>query len=412
MQKDILKRYKSAANMLCDLEEFKKSPSITFDYDYFVDNSPTRFIPDADTTNKENNENDKSPIIPILAGISATFVIAIVVLLVILIPKFLKSTGEEFPCPNMTGVSYDVIESNEEYQEKFELVFEWESNSEYQYGVIFRQYPEPNDAIKEGGKITLYISEGVKTVKIPDVYNHSIVRARTELEALGFVVKEEYESHEDISSGNVIRTFPSRGTSVTEKSEITLYISTGSPTFYVRLPNLIGLSKEEAEKELQRKGLVLGNCTEVDSTEKKGVVVEQTPEVGSIDKVGTGTSVDIKISSGKMTYILDLTVSIPSDYAYDNFYIALWNSSEEIAISKKILLSSLLTEDGYKYTFNDLKIEKFEEMYTLKLTADLKTYHEVMYIHNLDKEGNFNDQPLNNYPKKSSTEPINTSSNS
>lgn len=44
MQKDPSKRYQSAAEMLQDIEEFKRNPSIHFEYTYFKDETPTRFV--------------------------------------------------------------------------------------------------------------------------------------------------------------------------------------------------------------------------------------------------------------------------------------------------------------------------------------------------------------------------------
>lgn len=44
MQKDPAKRYQSAAEMLSDFDEFKRNPSIKFEYTYFVDETPTRYV--------------------------------------------------------------------------------------------------------------------------------------------------------------------------------------------------------------------------------------------------------------------------------------------------------------------------------------------------------------------------------
>lgn len=44
MQKNPKDRYHSAAEMLVDLDAFRRNPSIKFDYDYFVDNEPTKFV--------------------------------------------------------------------------------------------------------------------------------------------------------------------------------------------------------------------------------------------------------------------------------------------------------------------------------------------------------------------------------
>ena len=47
MQKNPNNRYHSAAEMMLDIDEFKRNPSIKFNYNYFVDNEPTKFVDDA-----------------------------------------------------------------------------------------------------------------------------------------------------------------------------------------------------------------------------------------------------------------------------------------------------------------------------------------------------------------------------
>ena len=44
MQKNPRDRYQSAAEMLLDLDEVKRNPSVKFDYSYFVDTEPTKFV--------------------------------------------------------------------------------------------------------------------------------------------------------------------------------------------------------------------------------------------------------------------------------------------------------------------------------------------------------------------------------
>ena len=45
MQKNTKNRYQSAAEMLLDIEEFKRNPTVRFQRDYFVDNDPTKYVP-------------------------------------------------------------------------------------------------------------------------------------------------------------------------------------------------------------------------------------------------------------------------------------------------------------------------------------------------------------------------------
>ena len=44
MQKAPSQRYQSAAEMLQDIETFRRNPAVRFDYKYFVDDTPTRYV--------------------------------------------------------------------------------------------------------------------------------------------------------------------------------------------------------------------------------------------------------------------------------------------------------------------------------------------------------------------------------
>ena len=44
MKKSRLERYQSAAEMLLDLDEFRRNPGIRFEHNYFVDTEPTKYI--------------------------------------------------------------------------------------------------------------------------------------------------------------------------------------------------------------------------------------------------------------------------------------------------------------------------------------------------------------------------------
>ena len=127
MQKDINKRYKSAAEMLRDLEEFRRSPDMVFEYNYFVDNEPTKFVdavnaPAADSTTEqavtaddsEDGDDEKSPVIPILAGVAAAFIVAAIVVGLIIWYNWGIKT-ETLIVPKLTGQNYEQVA--EQYSE-------------------------------------------------------------------------------------------------------------------------------------------------------------------------------------------------------------------------------------------------------------------------------------------------------
>lgn len=386
MQKEPAKRYRSAAEMLCDLEEFKKNPAATFDYDYFIDDAPTKFI-SVQAEEDSEEETEKSPLIPILAGVSVTFVIAIIILAVFLGSKFLGNKTEEIACDDLVGMHYTEIQENETYKSLYEIVYEYVPSSEHEQGKVFKQNPAAGKSIKKGGKLTLYVSLGEKTVIVPDVDELPVARAKNELESKGFIVIEKEITSTTVPVGNVVRTEPASGSEIIENSEVTIYISTGMPETPVRLPNLIGLSKEDAEEELNRCGLVLGEVTEIDSFDAEGFVSTQAPSPEDTDMVNKGSTVNIGVSKGYC--LIDLAVNIPDDYESPKAFISLWDENEsKIAISETIVD---LSPSDYKYTFKGLMIKKKNTLLTVKLSdaKDIGIFYSVLQIKITDIDGKY-----------------------
>ncbi len=323
MQKNTVNRYKSSSEMLCDLEKFKKDPAITFDFTYFVDDSPTKFI-DTNGTANEVEESQKSPIIPILAGVAVTFVAAIVVLLSIFLPKLFKRTNE-IKCPNFVGMTQQQVDNDEYLQSTFNITYAWTSNSEYKEGIICEQSIDANRLIKSGATILLYISSGGVEKKVPDIKGETELNAKKILENVhGFKVIIEPKEDDKIEAGLAIGTSPAAGSNAPEGSEIILYISSGAPTINIDLPNLVGMSEKDAKEKLQKAGLTIGTVTEVDNkpgeTVPKGFVVSQTPKYENGTQVKKGTSVDLLISSGKTAYTTDLSIPLADNITA----ISLW----------------------------------------------------------------------------------------
>ena len=323
MQKESSRRYKAASEMLCDLDAFRKDPAVTFDYTYFVDDSPTKFIADIDDNALDNVDEDdideteeKSPIIPILTGVAAAFIVAVIVLLCIFIPKLMGDTGDAIDCPNFVGMTYKEVQESE-YYDTFDVVIKWDYDKDSEYGVVFKQTPDAkNKKVKEGATIVVYASEGEKTIKIDDVYKMSETMALSTLKAQGLKPVVVEMADENTDAGYVIRTSPSKGTSVYEGSEVTVYVSTGGPTVFVDLPDVVGLTQEKATQRLEAEGLNV-NAETIDSTKPKGIVVSQNPTPTASKQVGKGTEVTIYVSTGTVNYECDLTIDLPKDYASD-----------------------------------------------------------------------------------------------
>lgn len=380
MEKNAEVRYHSASEMLCDLEAFKREPSITFDYNYFVDNQPTKYI-DTIEEAKQGELKKSTPWLPIISGITVTFVAALVILLLSYLPGLIGRTPD-MECPKFVGMTWEDIKESD-YAKKFDLTPEYQSSTE-EKGVVIAQSIGEKRKVKKNQKIILTVSSGPKTVLIPDVYMKNQEVSESLLTKAGFVCEFVSVSDNEIEEGMVIRTSPEIGSSIVEGSAVTVYVSSGKATVMVALPDCVGLSKADAIKLLETKGLVVGNVTEVNNTNKPysaGIVLEQSPKHKVGEQVGKGSAVDLVVSTGKFEVTFEIEVPKYPEYVHDKGHITIVQGTETIYVSKVVDFKNSKT---YKVTFTTdketlancmVKIsgeDKVFENYK-KITIDCKT---------------------------------------
>ncbi len=384
MQKSPERRYQSASEMLCDLGAFRKDPSITFDYSYFVDDSPTKFVPnsfDYDSVripeeDEPEETKEKNNMIPILAGIAATLVIAIIVLAAIFVPKLFSKSNSEISCPKFVGQLYDDIKTNKEYTDSFKFETEWQENNEFEYGYVFEQSKAEGQKVKKGATITLYISKGESTKKVPDVYGLTESAAVSKLKAEGFKPTVEAMPSDDVEEGKVIKTEPQRTQVVGENLDIKIYVSSGKSLKNVSVPSVVGMKQADAEKELKEKNLVASVKEKLITSDDKyypiGYVVKQEPDTGS-SEIPEGSTVTIYVSTGVS---LDVVVDLPSDCKVSNYYVSLWENNANMSAESKKLNANGLRE----YTFQGVSSKQETVKYTVKISTDQKDYYKVSQI--------------------------------
>lgn len=409
MQKNLERRYQSASEMLCDLETFKKDPSATFDYSYFVDDSPTKFVgavrsstPASEVVIPEDtddvDEPTKSRTIPILAGIAGALVIVLIAVGIWVLNTFvLKGTGNEIKCPDFVGMKLEEIKDNQEYMNNFVFSEEWEHNDEYEFGIVYEQSQPDGEPLKKGAKITLYVSMGQSTIKVPDVYEKSESYAVSELKSKGFKTVIKEIADDEIDAGLVVKTEPARTTVVAQGTEITIFISTGKEIKMVDIPNVVGLTRERAKTVIEKEGLIAKfEERALTSDEKfydKGYVITQNPDPNSTAKVAQGTEITVYVSTGVVNYKFDLKIKLPDNYVNETAKISLWVDDKEFALSDKINIKSLGS-----YTFKGLTTTEETLFATVRFTTDGVKYDDYMDITVNTKSGSLNEGHKYKYP--------------
>lgn len=134
------------------------------------------------------------------------------------------------------------------------------------------------------------------TKAIPNVEGLPQDRATTELEAEGFVVNVVEESNADVAEGLVIRTNPNVGSEIRAGATVTITVSTGREM--VHIPDVTGMTLEEAAQTLEQTGLVLNQDVREENSDyvSAGHVIEQNPAAG--EEVVVGSNVSLTVSSG------------------------------------------------------------------------------------------------------------------
>jgi eukaryotic-like serine/threonine-protein kinase len=138
---------------------------------------------------------------------------------------------------------------------------------------------------------------------VPDVSGMTYERAATELGDDDLIAFRVDEANADVAAGNVIRTDPPAGASVSPQQQVRVYVSTGQETATV--PTLEGLGQDAATAALQQVGLTLGSVTpRNDAGLAAGTVISADQAAGSA--VPVGTAVNLVVATGRVV-IVDVT---------------------------------------------------------------------------------------------------------
>ncbi|MQA77751.1 MAG: Stk1 family PASTA domain-containing Ser/Thr kinase [Streptosporangiales bacterium] len=132
-------------------------------------------------------------------------------------------------------------------------------------------------------------------VAVPNVVKKTRIDAQQALEDKNFDVKVQEVFSTSVDKDTVISQTPPAGTRRDpEATTVTLKVSKGEEM--VDVPKLEGKSRSEAEKELEKAGLEVGDISRESSEEKKGTVLSTSPDYG--ESVSKGSKVNLTLSSG------------------------------------------------------------------------------------------------------------------
>ena len=332
MEKNPAQRFPSAADMLEDVERFRRNPEIVFHYGEQVDrayagtsadiygNVQQNAAPQKYNDNYEyeeeyvrsQNSNRASKII--LGIVAAVVFVAVIVGVIYLVkgkgansgsgflsflPGFSTSstTSDEIVLPNFVGKIYaSDIESNSEYADlTFEITYG--NVPSKQPGEVLRQTPAAGMTVKKGKTVSLTVNGEAEQVVVEDVKGYKQQDAYDALKALNLSPKIQAVADDDTAVGYVVKTDPAAGSTVSTGTTVTIYVSSGPSTESAVIPNIVGYQYSAAKEELEAAGFAVTAEYDDESDKDENTVLSVSPNEG--EKAKKGSVVTVTVSSGK-----------------------------------------------------------------------------------------------------------------
>lgn len=208
----------------------------------------------------------------------------------------LSAGNTELKVPDLKGLSYKEAKTLlSEMGLQISKGDEVDSDSVTE-GLIASQYPSAKTKVDKGDIITVNISKGKKDAVIPKLVGTTFTSESDVSDILskyGYKLgKVSYEESYE-TPGTIIKQSPDAGTTAEKKTTVDIVISKAKSKATV--PNLNGMTYDQAESALQSLGFSVGRVTEEENNGfTAGTVFKQYPAANS--EYQTGSTVDIWIA--------------------------------------------------------------------------------------------------------------------
>lgn len=302
-------RYSSATEMLYDMEEFRKDPSMLFRFragaapvhtrtPRIQEKTPAeRRAEERARRRKLEEERKKAKRKRMLNTAIVSAAILLLIIGIILVGNSCSGKKAELvTVPNFQNLVFADL-SGDDYPD-FKLVEDSrEYSDEFEAGHIISQSPEPDTQVEKGTRILLVVSLGEQSSDMPDVLEMKSSEAEKLLKGLDMDLTIRIESVYDdvIEENRVVKTDPVNGTPLAVGQTVTLYVSRGTEAAMATVPQVKGESLSKAISMLTKAKLDYEK-NYVESDEEKDTVVAQSIKAG--EKVEEGSIITLDISKG------------------------------------------------------------------------------------------------------------------
>lgn len=376
-------RYPTAQAMLYDMDEFRKDPTILFDYNNAsadIDDvtklqsaAQTAAVQSAATTaervaaksgeapvrrapqpaQKKNasvprpkrrreeiiEDDEKGNKVATIAVVvcSLVAIVAIGIFLATLLGSGNELNQNMVVVPNLVNKPLDDVSGATDYVVTVEnRVY----SDVYEKDRIMEQNPVANTQVPKGSVVTVVVSAGPEpAIKVME----NLVELDLE-QAKRFLINTQgvsedlitvrYESSETIEKGLIIKTEPGLGEALPTDGQISLYVSTGPNVKKVTMVDLTSnyYTEESARKWLDINGFTNYTVQYLESTKPEGKVISQSVAAGKTVEVTTPIIILVSAGSETPVTVPPPATEEPEDYVSKRVEVKLPEIPEEAAV--------------------------------------------------------------------------------
>lgn len=341
LEKEPIKRYQSAREMLIDLQKINNNQDLNIEFNNFEDDA-TRIL-DASSINsallkkqqpslKQNKfdlneeddyENDDDEEIESVKSKSSkkkkAIISAIIIILVLIVGivagilannKLSSGTSTDVVVPNIIGINKDDAKKAVE-SIKLNYVEVGSEKSNKPAGTVTRCYPAEGTNVKTNTDVRVYISSGETSSTMPNLNDMDLASAKDIINSNGLNLGNVSSQFSDtVPKDNIISQSPAADSPIASNATVYLVVSKGPQYKSTKVPDLKNITIDQATNLLNNANLKLGSTSSEATHDKSldGKIFEQSTDADLDVKEGT----PINVKYYKYTSSADAAFVIPN----------------------------------------------------------------------------------------------------
>jgi len=289
--------------------------------------------------------------------------------------------------PDFSGLSRVQVEMK---YPKLNINFEEKYDDKADEDMVISQSPEAGTKINKSDEITVGISLGGKQVEVDDYTGRNIDDVRLLIEKQGLVCETQIEDNETVARNCVIRTTPSARTMVDKGSTIICYVSLGSAVQEIRVPDMIGMTIEDALKAAKENNIVPIITYDDTSALEPGTVIKQGLPADTVVEPNTNVEVVVAGENAAASKETTITVTLNTElegeyelkYYIDGTLVPEKTEIKEISLTRKIEWTVRNTDvHTYSIIVTSLTTGKSGKLYEMEVdfttSPPTKNHHDT-----------------------------------